>query len=218
VRKTEARRRTSRTVDLEVGSTRIDVGHDVRARVVDLVADRTGLDLDDVALVVALVLQAGQQLDAARLQVEEALLPPLAQLRLLPDATVAAARRTSQLRLELLEGGAFTYDDLAELRGPSYAAVRAWVHRNREQNRLFTVEYEDRTIVPAVCLDDALEPRPELQGPIEALRAVGEDGWALWAWLATPSAWLGGEVPAELARLNAARVADAARRRASNAA
>jgi hypothetical protein len=45
-----------------------------------------------------------------------------------------------------------------------------------------------------------------------------EDGWALWAWFATPSSWLGGRVPADVLETEPEVVAEAARQRAAAAA
>ena len=72
--------------------------------------------------------------------------------------------------------------------------------------------------MPAFLLDDEFEPRSEVQEPIRALREAGEDGWALWAWFATPSPWVGGRVPAELLVTAPELVAESARQRAAAAA
>lgn len=74
------------------------------------------------------------------------------------------------------------------------------------------------TLIPAFLLDERLEPKREIQPALAALRSVGEDGWALWAWFCTPSSWLGGRVPAELLLTEPEVVAHAARQRAAAAA
>ncbi len=78
--------------------------------------------------------------------------------------------------------------------------------------------HEGETLVPAFLLDDQFEPRSAAQEPIRLLREAGEDGWALWAWFATPSAWVGGRVPAELLTTAPELVAESARQRAAAAA
>ena len=72
--------------------------------------------------------------------------------------------------------------------------------------------------MPSFLLDEELEPKPEAHDPIRALREAGEDGWALWAWFATPSAWLSGRVPAEMLATDPELVAESARQRATSAA
>lgn len=96
--------------------------------------------------------------------------------------------------------------------------VRQWISRHRKSHRLFTVTHEGETLVPAFLLDEELDPKPGPQAAIEALRRVGEDGWALWAWFATPSAWLGGRVAAEVLATDPELVAESARQRAAAAA
>ena len=96
--------------------------------------------------------------------------------------------------------------------------ARQWISRHRRTGRLFTVTQEGESLVPAFLLDEHLDPRAEPQPAISALRAVGEDGWALWAWFGTPSSWLGGRIPAELLATEPEVVAEAARLRAAAAA
>ena len=66
--------------------------------------------------------------------------------------------------------------------------------------------------------DQRPEPRPAAQEAISVLHEAGEDGWALWAWFATPSAWLGGRIPADLLATDPDRVTATARQRAAAAA
>lgn len=146
------------------------------------------------------------------------MMPGPESLRITPKAIIEAARRRAQLRTQLLSTGAFTYADLALGRGQKPTAVRQWVRRARARRELFTVENREETFVPALLLDEDLSPRPEFQPVIEVLTEAGEDGWGLWAWLAFPSPWLGGAVPAEVLHSEPQRVAAAARARASNAA
>lgn len=154
----------------------------------------------------------------ARRELARILGPSLADLDPVPHATVEQARRLAGLRASLLRGGAFSTKAIADARGITPNNARQWISRHRKAHRLFTVAHEGETLVPAFLLDESLEPRPEARAPIEALRTAGEDGWALWAWFATPSAWLGGRVPAQLLGTDPDLVAEVASRRATAAA
>lgn len=167
------------------------------------------------------VLQTGvlqeRKADPARRALSRALDPLLVDLDPVPRATVAQAQRLAALKADLLRKGAFTTAALTQVKGMTPNATRQWISRARKRYRLFTVTHDGETLIPAFLLDKALEPRPEAHAPIEALRKVGEDGWALWAWFAMPSSWVGGRVPAELLDSDPRRVAEAARQRAASA-
>lgn len=154
----------------------------------------------------------------ARKELARALGPSLADLDPVPHATVEQARRLAALRASLLRKGALSTAAIAEARGMTPNNARQWISRHRKVDRLFTVTHEGETLVPAFLLDEELEPKPEASEAIIALREVGEDGWALWAWFATPSAWLGGRVPAEVLATDPELVAESARQRAASAA
>lgn len=136
----------------------------------------------------------------------------------MPYATVEQARRLSAPRASLLRQGALTTALLADARGLTPNNARQRVSRHRKAHRIFTVMRDGEALVPAFLLDADFEPRSEAQEPIRLLRAAGEDGWALWAWFATPSAWVGGRVPAELLGTAPELVAQSAQQRAAAAA
>lgn len=154
----------------------------------------------------------------ARSDLARTLGPSLAEIDPVPYATVEQARRLAALRTSLLRAGAYSTTAVAEAKAITPNNARQWVSRHRRASRLFTVTHEGVTLVPAFLLDEHLEPRPGAQPVIEALRAAGEDGWALWAWFATPSSWLGGRAPADLLITEPETVAEAARQRAAAAA
>ncbi len=157
----------------------------------------------------------------ALLSVEDmarAMIPSILDVDPIPRAAVDQARRRARLRAALLSQGAHTYRALAEGRGSNEAAVRQFVRRARRKNLLFTVFHDGKTLVPAFLLDEDLEPKRFYRGAIDVLTTAGEDSWALWAWFTTPSGWLDGQVPVQLAVSDAERVTEAARRRVSNAA
>lgn len=154
----------------------------------------------------------------ARRELARALGPSLADLDPVPYATVEQARRLAALRASLLRGGALSTAAVAEARRMTPNNARQWISRARKSHRLFTVTHEGETLVPAFLLGDELEPKPEAHEAIKALREAGEDGWALWAWFATPSAWLDGRVPAEVLDSDPELVAESARHRSMSAA
>ncbi len=154
----------------------------------------------------------------ARKELARALGPSAADLDPVPYATVEQARRLAALRATLLRNGAFSTAAIAAARDTTSNNVRQWVSRHRKTNRLFTVIQDGETLVPAFLLDDQFEPRLEPQEAIKALRTAGEDGWALWAWFATPSPWLGGRVPTDVLDADPELVAESARQRAAAAA
>lgn len=133
-----------------------------------------------------------------------------------PHAAIATALRTRGLRRRLLDSGAHTYESLAEGRGASTEATRQFVRRARNKGELITVRTNDRTYIPHFQLDDVLDVRDELVPLISVLAEAGEVGWAAWTWLVSPSGWLDGAVPAELARTTPEVVMDALTERVSN--
>lgn len=186
------------------------------------VADEIDVPESKVRNLLYRLVQAGllqeRRAPEARNNLARALGPSLADVDPVPYATVEQARRLAALRSSLLREGAFSTAAIAEARGITPNNARQWISRHRKSHRLFTVTHEGETLVPAFLLDEELEPKPEPQAAIEALRQVGEDGWALWAWFATPSAWLGGRVPAEVLATDPERVSESARQRAAAAA
>ncbi len=67
-------------------------------------------------------------------------------------------------------------------------------------------------MVPAFRVTADGEPRPELRLLLEVPRGAGIDGWAAWAWLTSPSSFLAGEVPEQVAASDPGRALRAATR------
>lgn len=189
---------------------------------VEDVADEAAVPEADVRSMVYRMFQAavlqGRRVPRARLELAKVLGPSLGEFEPVPYATVEQARRLAALRASLLRSGAWSTAAIAKARGMTTSNARQWVSRHRKAHRIFTVTHEGETLVPAFLLDEELEPRPAAQEPIRLLHEAGEDGWALWAWFATPTAWVGGRVPAELLASEPDLVARAARLRAAAAA
>ncbi len=186
------------------------------------VVDETDTSESQVRNLLYRLVQAGllqeRRAPEARRELARALGPSLADLDPVPHATVEQARRLAALRASLLREGVLTTAAIAEGRGITPNNARQWISRLRKSYRILTVTHEGETLVPAFLLDEKLEPKPEASEAIKALRDAGEDGWAMWAWFATPSAWLGGRVPAEVLATDPELVTESARQRAASAA
>jgi hypothetical protein len=186
------------------------------------VADEYDLSEGDVRNLLSRLVQAGllqeRKAPEARERLARALGPSLGDLDPVPHATVEQARRLAALRASLLREGALSTAAIAQARGMTPNNARQWISRHRKAHRLFTVNHEGEALVPAFLLDGDLEPKPEAREALRALREAGEDGWALWAWFAEPSAWLGGRRPSEVLSTDPDLVGEVARRRAASAA
>jgi hypothetical protein len=186
------------------------------------VADDAEITLSEARNLLSRLVQGGlvqeRMAPAARAELGRALAPPLADLDPVPQATVEQARRLAALRTSLLRGGALSAAAVAEARGITLTNARQWISRHRKAGRLFTATYEGQTLLPAFLLDESLGPKDGAEEVIRPLRETGEDGWALWAWFASPSAWLGGRVPADVLDTDPELLAEIARQRATTAA
>ncbi len=188
----------------------------------DHVADEATVSEAEVRNTLYRVFQAGvlqgRRAGTARRELARVLGPSLEELDPVPYATVEQARRLAALRASLLHDGAWSMTAIADARGITTSNARQWVSRHRRSHRIFTVTNEGESLVPAFLVDEELEPRPAVREPIRLLCEAGDDGWALWAWFATPSAWVGGRTPTELLASEPDLVAEAARQRAATAA
>ena len=120
-----------------------------------------------------------------------------ARILALPEANAVLAQRRSVLRNRLLTDGALSNKDIAALRGITESSARTFVARERDRHRLFTVRHDGRTLVPQILLDIDGDLTAVTQA-VETLAPLGLNGWELWSWLASPSGWLSGDVPAEV--------------------
>lgn len=113
-----------------------------------------------------------------------------------PPAALSQARRRAQRRVRLLDEGALTAEDVAELRGTSLRSAQQWISRRKRERRLFTVTWKGQQLVPGFQLDADGDPDPRLRPLLEILiDERGLEEWALWSWFAFANAALGGERP-----------------------
>ena len=120
-------------------------------------------------------------------------------------------RRRAQ-RARLLATGWLSLTELTARREEAdVAAVGAWVYEQLRDRALIVLEAPDGTIaVPAFQVTADGQPRPELRPLLEVLLGPGLGGWAAWTWLTSPSSFLSGEVPEQVAATDPARALRAA--------
>jgi len=144
-------------------------------------------------------------------------LPPV-DVDPVPHAAVATALRIRSVRRRLLESGAYDYKALAAGREASIEATRQFVSRAQRKYQIFTVEHDGVVLVPAFLLDEVLEPVPRYAEILSPLLAAGSSPWAVWNWMVSPSGWLDGGRPVDLALSHHNLVVQAAIERVHNAA
>jgi len=135
----------------------------------------------------------------------------LQNVSLTPPATLAQAQRLATRRAALLATPVLTHNTLRQLRGDASASTtRTWVTRRRDEHALFTVKHDGRTLIPAFQLNEDGQPRSELRPILSTLIEAGIRGWSLWTWLTTPTSFLSGGIPEQMARSDLRRVLRAA--------
>ncbi|MEN8674998.1 hypothetical protein [Nocardioides sp.] len=178
-----------------------------------------GLSLDEVTRAVRLLFAAERLQDQFEDYADTAVLMSMAEVKmpLVRSERAAATARTARLRQSLLRDREawMTFTDLAALRDLKESSIRTWVTRKRDAGELFTVRADSHVVVPVLQLTSAGQLRTEIAALVSELSVAGVDGWSTWAWLTSPSEWLSGEVPAEVASVNPARAVRAARRQAA---
>jgi len=118
-------------------------------------------------------------------------------------------------RGRLLAAGWLTLPALSAQRGDADSVTTgAWVAAQARAGELIVLNgpTEHQPVIPTFQLTARGEPRPELRAVLAALHAGGVDGWASWTWLTSPSSYLSGDVPEQVAAFDSARVMRAAAR------
>lgn len=129
---------------------------------------------------------------------------------LTPPATLSQSTRLAAHRNALLATPVHTYTSLSEQRGSSESTTRTWVARCRKAHKLFTVDHDGRTLIPAFQFDEHGELRTELARILKALTQGGVRDWSLWTWLTSPTSFLSGEIPERIATTDPERALRAA--------
>lgn len=115
-----------------------------------------------------------------------------------PRAVVDQAHRVAARRRKLVDSGAWSVVQLAEVREQTSSAVHTWLSRQRDEHKLFTVGQGREVFVPAFLLDEAAAPHAGTERAIRPLTRAGMDPWALWVWFDSAAAALDGARPADL--------------------
>lgn len=137
---------------------------------------------------------------------------------LTPAATLQQSKRLATHRNALLATPFHTYTSLSDQRSSSESSTRTWVARRRQERKMFTVDHDGRTLIPAFQFDAHGNLRAELAPILAALADGGVRDWSLWTWLTSPTSFLSGEVPERIASTDPGRVLRAAQRFAASAA
>ena len=138
----------------------------------------------------------------------------------LPESTdeviAGQVKRAAALRAHLLGLGFYDNASLAGiLQAKDVSTVRTWVARKREEGSLVTVEFAGKPVVPAVFVDEHGQLRDEIAALAKPLVDADLNGWAVWAWLCSPTGFLSGEIPSDVATRNPDRSRVAAERYAA---
>lgn len=137
-----------------------------------------------------------------------------------PPVVLEQARRNLALRVRMLEEfGALEPRELAELVGSTARNPSSTVDNWRRADRITTVRWKGRTLVPGFQLLPSAQPDPAVQLVLRVLRAYGMSDWEQALWFVVPCPALGGSRPVDrlLALRRSADTGDGAARLAAAA-
>jgi hypothetical protein len=86
--------------------------------------------------------------------------------------------------------------------------------RLKQERRIFSVSYEDKTYLPSFQFDERGDPLPAVAAVIQTLGAETSD-WGLALWFTASDGWLGGRRPVDLLHSEPERVVQAAEQEAA---
>ncbi len=115
-----------------------------------------------------------------------------------PPVVLEQARRNLALRVSMLnEFGAVDAPELASLVGSAARNPASTVDNWRRADRVVTVRWKGRTLVPGFQLLATGRPDPALQSVLRVLRAYGMGDWERALWFVVPSPALDGDRPVD---------------------
>jgi hypothetical protein len=139
-----------------------------------------------------------------------------------PPVVLEQARRNLALRVRMLEEfGAVDPGELAALVGSTARNPASTVDNWRRADRIVTVRWRGRTLVPGFELLQSGQPDPLVRPVLQVLRSYGMSDWERALWFVVPSPALDGARPVDLllavrkqsAAVGAAELVAAAERR-----
>jgi hypothetical protein len=86
--------------------------------------------------------------------------------------------------------------------------------RLKQERRIFSVAYEDKTYLPSFQFDERGDPLPAVAAVIQALGEKTSD-WGLALWFTASDGWLGGRRPVDLLKDEPEQVVQAAEQEAA---
>jgi hypothetical protein len=115
-----------------------------------------------------------------------------------PPVVLEQARRNLGLRVRMLEEfGAVEPAELARLVGSAARNPASTVDNWRRADRIVTVRWKGRTLVPGFQLLETGRPDPTVSRVLRVLRAYGMGDWEQALWFVVPCEPLGGERPVD---------------------
>jgi hypothetical protein len=115
-----------------------------------------------------------------------------------PPVVLEQARRNLALRVRMLEEfGAIDPRELAVLVGSAARNPASTVDNWRRADRIVTVRWQGRTLVPGFQLLGSGQPDPAVRPILRVLRSYGMSDWEQALWFVVPSPALDGARPVD---------------------
>ncbi len=144
------------------------------------------------------------------MKIIDSLQPPIAA-----PSVAAQARRNAEAREALLlEHGALTSSEMAELAGSEAKNRAALANRWKQEGRIFSVTRHGATLFPGFQFDEEGRPKPVVTEVVRRLGGSSSD-WELALWFTKATGWLGGRRPVDLLDSAPEAVVEAADREAA---
>lgn len=115
-------------------------------------------------------------------------------------------QRVAEFRQGLVDRGARTVDELADLRREQPANTEKRLEEWLASDRIVVVDHAGEELIPASLLDDQHEPDAFWRPIIADLRKSGVASWGIWSWIDAPTSFLSGQIPSDVRESDPDRV------------